>query len=649
MKKNKYSKLPRKSVSRLVPGEVPLVLHFKETNGRLQKIDFTFFIEGEFPRPQLAEACATLFWTAMQNYASGTRATLRVNLKVFNYFLNWRAEGGESQQISKTDEISRELFIEYAAYIELTNQDNKESTAATRYQVVTHFFRLMQEFTEYLSPDLNIPPNRFSHLHAEENPIENILNFKDIKLIAEAAKRDIDEIRSNHRRAQELIKEGASNEAQARMKPKPPGFWKSAGNALYYVIHVNGMKPVSSVIVTILRYNGHPTPQKMTSWYAPTSEKYFIPFLVLLFLRTAINVTSIFTLKRDCLSEPVLPLGLTALSFTKPRAGAEPGKELYFPTNQPYGAVDLIRFLLKYTEPWIDYVGEAEKKFLFVYRSRTGGVKAAGNSFAQSSLSYFIARHNLPHFSFDQIRPTVATMIYLQTRDIFRVQRALNHKSIKTTIKYIRGVVVRARHDRELAKGIDAMVEAVIGVKHQGGVVSVFAEPASEVIAAKVEAEELTPESGEEVLSGGCTTLVGRCKDPTNSPQPGEVKGRVCRSLHACIFCKNCWIFAEDLVKVIIYRNTLLAEKAEMTSRMWNALHGDAVREIEESILPSFPAEMLAKAELEAKQMQDTAFRNNQEGNSDATQSRISSHSCSTITRLSARRRMGVGALRLFG
>jgi site-specific recombinase XerD len=611
MRQNKYSKLPRKSVRRLVPGEVPLVLHFKEANGRVQKIDLTFFNGGEFPRPQLAEACAVVFWTAMQNYASGTRAGLRINLKVFNNFLNWIAERNDSQQINTTDEITRELFIEYAAYLELINHDNKESTAAARYQSVAHFFRLMQEITNHLSPELKIPPNRFSHLQAEHDPVDNILSFKDVELIAEAAKKDIDEIRANNRRAQELIKEAASNDAQARMKPKPPGFWESVGNSLYYMIHVEDMTSVSEVTRNALTYNGHPPAMKMIGWYAPTSEQYFIPFLVLLYLRTAINVTSIFTLKRDCLTEPVLPLGLTTLNFTKPRAGAQPDKELYFPTNQPYGAIDLIRFLLEYTEPWLNYVSEAEKEFLFVYYSRMDGVRAAGNSFTQYSLSKFIADHNLPHFSFDQLRPTVATMLYLQTRDIFRVQRALNHKSIRTTMKYIKGVIVRARHDREMAKGIDVMVEAVIGVKHQGGVVSVFAEPMSEVIAAKVEAEELSPKAGEDIVSGRCTTLTGICIDPTNSPQPGEVKGRVCRSLHACIFCKNCWIFAEDLVKAIIYRNTLLAEKAEMTSRMWESLHGDAVREINESILPSFPAEMVAKAELEAKQMQASAFRNN--------------------------------------
>ncbi len=38
-----------------------------------------------------------------------------------------------------------------------------------------------------------------------------------------------------------------------------------------------------------------------------------------------------------------------------------------------------------------------------------------------------------------------------------------------------------------------------------------------------------------------------------------------------------------------------------MTKETWEMAHGDAVREINESILPTFPARIVAEAELEAK------------------------------------------------
>lgn len=606
MRANKYSELPRKSVKRLLSADPPLILQFKQPDGRLQKIDLTFFIEGKFQRPQLAKACAMVFWIWMQNYSSQTRRGFKIGLNIFNKFLDWRAEVSDDQQISTTFEINHTVFIEFMAYLEIVNQDNKESTAASRYHCVTRFFIIMQSITEYLPSNLNIPPNRFGYGHKQQESVGDILNFKDVHLIAETAKKKVNEIKQNHRHALKLIEAAASNDAQARMKHKPKGFWDDMGNALYYLVRVNGLTSIPSSAWFSLRSREHPTPAKLIGWYAPTSDEYFVPFLVLLYLQTAINVTSISSLKRDCLRDHPLPLGLTTLNFKKPRAGTEQDKELCFPTNSPDGTIDLIKFLLEYTEPWVEYVSEAEKNSLFLYYSRITGVRSAGNGFALPSLSRFISSNNLPHFTFDQLRPTVATMLYLQTRDIFRVQRALNHKSIRTTVAYIKGAVVRAQHDKEMSEGIDAMVEAVTGIKYRKGEISVFTEPASAVIAAKVEANELTPEAGEEVLSGRCKTLTGMCIDPRNSPQPGEIKGRVCRSLHACIFCENCWIFAEDIVETVRYRNSLEAEKANMTSEMWEALHGEAVREINESILPSFPDEIVAQAELEAKQMQDS-------------------------------------------
>ena len=111
------------------------------------------------------------------------------------------------------------------------------------------------------------------------------------------------------------------------------------------------------------------------------------------------------------------------------------------------------------------------------------------------------------------------------------------------------------------------------------------------------------------MLLGACNTLIGKCKDPLNSPQPGEVKGQVCRSLHACIFCEHCWMFAEDLPEVIRYRNRLMTEKTDMTDNDWEMLHGEAVREINLSILSGFPIETVRQAELKVRETEQTVAR----------------------------------------
>jgi hypothetical protein len=355
---------------------------------------------------------------------------------------------------------------------------------------------------------------------------------------------------------------------------------------------------------------------KLIGWYAPTSENYFTPFLILLLIRTAINVSSIYTLKRDCLKEHPLPLGLTILRFSKPRAGPHSNKELSFPTQQANGAIDLIQFLLTYTQPWVEFASDAEKDSLFLYRSLHMGVRSPKNlaEICKEELGRFIARHNLPIFSFNQLRPTIATLLYLQTRDIFRVQRLLDHTSVRTTIDYIRGPVVEAQHNRQMSEGIDLMIESLTGIEDHRNGLTVFIDPVATVIAEKVQSEELSLEAGERLLSGACNTLIGKCQDPLNSPQQGEVKGRVCRSLHACLFCEKCWIFAEDLPATIQYRDRLLSEKKDMTDEAWETLHGAAVRAINHSILSAFPAEVVKQAELKARQDTEPAPASTMEG-----------------------------------
>jgi hypothetical protein len=469
---------------------------------------------------------------------------------------------------------------------------------------------------EDISPNFRLPGCRFKYYRGSAIA-GGIISVDDLKRIADAALKEVRQIREDHQRAINLLESATSRVGPIGSGKKPKGHWKSLANLMHALVKEQGIAsriPVPYGQLTVA--HGHPPPMKLIGWYAPTSENYFTPFLILLLIRTAINVSSIYTLKRDCLKEHPLPLGLTILRFSKPRAGPHSNKELSFPTHQANGAIDLIQFLLTYTQPWVEFASDAEKDSLFLYRSQHMGVRSPKNlaEICKEELGRFIARHNLPVFSFNQLRPTIATLLYLQTRDIFRVQRLLDHASVRTTIDYIRGPVVEAQHNRQMSEGIDRMIESLTGIEDHRSGLTVFIDPVATVIAEKVQAEELSPEAGERLLRGACNTLIGKCQDPLNSPQPGEVKGRVCRSLHACLFCENCWIFAEDLPATIQYRDRLLSEKKEMTDEAWEALHGAAVRAIDHSILSAFPTGTVKQAELRARQNPELAPTNTMEG-----------------------------------
>jgi hypothetical protein len=602
--KNKYASLPKTSVASFETGGSPLVLHFKLADWRLQKIDLQFFMEGAFPRSQLGKVCVEVFWLEMQYCAPETRKCTRRALKDFNNFLDWRAAGGPELQISSTLELSTTLLIEYQTYLEAvcTIQENSAKSIYTR--LISFLRHLRVHRPEDISPNFRLPGCRFKY-HRSSAIAGGVISVNDLKRIADAALKEVRQIREDHRRAINLLESAASQAGKVGSRRKPKGYWKSLANFMHALVKEEGIAsriPVPYGQLAIIHC--HPSPMKLIGWYAPTSVNYFTPFLILLLIRTAINVSSIYTLKRDCLKEHPLPLGLTILRFSKPRAAAHSDKELSLPTHQANGAIDLIQFLLTYTQPWVEFASDAEKDSLFLYKSPFMGVRSPISyaEICEVELDRFIARHKLPAFSFNQLRPTIATLLYLQTRDIFRVQRLLDHSSVRTTINYIRGPVVEAQHNRQMSEGIDRMIDSLTGIEYPRNGLSVFIDPVATVIAEKVQSKELSPEAGERFLSGACNTLIGKCQDPLNSPQPGEVKGRVCRSLHACLFCENCWIFAEDLPATIQYRDRLLSEKKEMTDEAWEMLHGAAVRAIDHSILSAFPTAVVKQAELSAKQ-----------------------------------------------
>jgi hypothetical protein len=345
--------------------------------------------------------------------------------------------------------------------------------------------------------------------------------------------------------------------------------------------------------------------------YVPVGDRSLIPFLVLLFIRTAINVESLYHLTRDCLNEHPLPLGLTVLKFDKPRSGPWRNKTLHFPTKQKNGVVDLIEFLIAYTNPWVPFARESESTELLLYKSTGHGrneVRSPGTRFG-SSLKRFITDNNLPDFNFAQIRPTIATLIYLQTRDIFRVQRLLCHSQVFETIQYVKNEITRRDHDKRFHEGMESIFNLLSNNSSKVGNPTVFIQDIDSVLRDKVSGNELSTQRAQLIKNGGCATGMARCRDPFDSPIPGEQPGRICKQLHMCVFCPNAWIFEEDLPKVIRYRDQLLAERNELSETMWDQLHGQAFREIVEAILPSYPQEVIRRAETKAAEQFGSYFR----------------------------------------
>jgi hypothetical protein len=603
--KNKYTLLNEVKDVEQIDGNVALNLQFKLKNNRHQNINLNFFIEGQFPRPQMAEAFAWYFWYLRKGVASETRDGELMTLRKFNAFLNWKAE--KSQNISSTQEITFTLLSEYQIWLTTIGNLNEKS-AYHNYSAVCRIISLLRlNKAQLFNPMLEIPSNQY--ISAKYIPRqEPIIGIKELSEITNAAVKEVNKIREEYKAAKQHLLVGEERKSYTKIGQCKSNHWKSRSNVMTYLVKQIGIDktPRSTFVPTLIR-NGHPGYATLLNTYVPVTDRNFIPFLILLFIRTALNVQTLYSLKRDCLREYLLPINdLMVLDFEKPRSGSSRYKSLTFPARQKNGVVDLINFLLDYTAPFVEFAREEEQNYLFLFKSSGRGkneIRSPGANFGFKALKNFIKENNLPDFNFAQIRPTVATLIYLQTRDIFRVQRLLGHSNAKTTILYIQEEVTRQQHNLEIRDGINSFIESILDIPNPLGSPSVFTEDINIVLKNKVEKGEIDDKQAKSIISGECSTGIAKCKDPMNSPIPGEIPGKICRQLHMCVFCPNAWIFLEDVAKVIHYRDSLLADRKNFTESVWNMMHGEAFRAITEDILPSYSEEVISKASKLAREM----------------------------------------------
>jgi hypothetical protein len=110
------------------------------------------------------------------------------------------------------------------------------------------------------------------------------------------------------------------------------------------------------------------------------------------------------------------------------------------------------------------------------------------------------------------------------------------------------------------------------------------------------------------ILEGRFDTGCGACRDPYDSPQTGEERGRPCTSFHACFSCPNGLWFLDDLPMVIATRDRFLRLRSEMTLGDWDAVYGNSVRIINDNIVAAFRPEQIERATQRAKELENSVL-----------------------------------------
>lgn len=326
----------------------------------------------------------------------------------------------------------------------------------------------------------------------------------------------------------------------------------------------------------------------------PTSPHDLIPFMVIVAARTGINPKALYDLERGCLSPHELDENLFYCAWDKPRAGKQQ-RQLHRigPSNHP-GVVEVIRYLLRFTEPLAAAADPMMATKLFMYRAAAANLR--GRLIAPSVspdvfnryFHVYARRNQLSPFTLANIRPSAATQLYLETGgNLRKVQQFLQHAHLRTTVNYVLNSITEPFNARAIQRAQEQMIVrvTVIPAERSVGVVQLG----------------LPPMKARRIVAGKFDTGCGACRDPYDSPQPGEKKGSACTSFHACFTCPNGLWFLEDLPYVIATRNRLVSLRSDMSSADWNAVYGESVQIIEEQIIAAFRPEQIRCAEVQSE------------------------------------------------
>ncbi len=328
----------------------------------------------------------------------------------------------------------------------------------------------------------------------------------------------------------------------------------------------------------------------------PKSAQHLVPFMVIIAARTGINPKALYGLERDCLRQHELDEDLFYCTWDKPRAG-KPQRQLHrVDRRNQMGVVELIRFVRLFTEPLACAAQPPNSAKLFLFSDRSvnpkSGLISPGVSLAfHLHFHKFAERHQLPRFTLANIRPTAATQLYLETGgNLRKVQQFLQHANMRTTVNYLLNTITEPFNARAIQKAQERMVERI----------TVIPENRS----TGVQRLDLPKVQAQKIVAGRFDTGYGTCRNPYDSPQPGEEKGRACTSFHACFECPNGLWFLEDLPQVIAIRDRLLSLRPDMRPDDWATVYGDSVRIIQEHIIAAFRPEHVRAAEVKAKGQQ---------------------------------------------
>ena len=449
------------------------------------------------------------------------------------------------------------------------------STLSSTYTATKTLLGWIQENHPAVLPQIDFPyspfPNR-NKLSEKKDPLEPEV----INTLIKCCERDIQDIWRNFDYAQQILAEPTPNFERGSLE------W-----ILVEINRYGGLIPTqtqllregrSDILYWMKKYDGK---KKLLSYLGPTSHTIF-PYYLLILIHTAGNPEAVANLSRDCLRPLPLTDDKESVVWDKGRS-AQPQIRSYS-ARDPFQPPKLIRQVKAMTER-LQHKIQSERDPLFLFISYVGQrvAKLDYRNLSNGSLSGWCRRHQVPEFSFDQIRTSVLNVAYRESRDIFQVQRIANHASLRTTVQYI-SHTMNAQENKAYMAHLQSSWEKWL-----------MQEPATNV---KDIDENIKIDT-----HVNATSLGFQCKNPYQGIAPESKKGKRCPAFTACFTCPNAVLLldVETLARLLQARNHYLDYECRIHPSRWEALYAPQLDIIEREILPRFDPELWKEAERLSK------------------------------------------------
>lgn len=563
-----------------------------------QALDLSFLLDFKY----LAEPFAQAFVTGGRKLKPISRQVRVVDLRTgFIKYL----QAHKHESIALRD-ISSKLLKDYLRWCNRTESGKavwSKGTRKNKYRAITRILRILRVMPAWageLPADLRIPI--MADPKKEYKPTE-ILDRDSWEAVVLACVAEVEGAIKHYQEGQRLLIEGREQLQQlgwelpdfddAMFKEFSVSTNKVLLLAVLEKLYPSGTIPGHSVLTETSPYlawvlyksnyhhgEGAEYAKQIHSYFYPSTFRQLVPFLILMTMYFAYNPTTIKEIKRsDFEYSDVLGTKRLKVRGFKGRAGRRQIRS-YPVSDSPENPAVIFEFLKEWTSRIRTICPAWCADYLFILRSTSsskGNVIPFGSN-VNLAIREFCADHKISPFALNQIRPSALDVIEeLFGGDVRAVQAAANHRSPDTYHDHYASDAARNRNWERLG--------SAMALRKRW-------EDSDGLIDPRVESENCA--------DVGCATPGWGCLDPYDSPQPGQVKGKLCSAYGACPTCPLAQLNAKSqyaCARVLQLKALIENAQHQIQAERWLEAWAPRLHRIVNYWLKLFPATLIDQAQ----------------------------------------------------